>query len=128
MIETKIRDPKQHSTQLLGLSKYSLEHIMPKKWYNNWPDPKAPFSKEERERVLLTLGNLTIITQSLNASIRDANWVMKKEGTNNKGGLKGYSQGIEILSTFLNENTWDEELITKRARYLANKALEIWGM
>lgn len=126
MIETKIRDPKRHSTQLLGLSKYSLEHIMPKKWYNNWTNPKEPFSKEDRDRLLLTLGNLTIITQALNASIRDANWAMKKKGSNNKGGLKSYSQGIEILSSFLDENKWDEVQIVGRAQFLAEKAVEIW--
>ncbi|MFA5586151.1 MAG: DUF262 domain-containing HNH endonuclease family protein [Saccharofermentanales bacterium] len=126
MIETKIRDPKRHSTQLLGLSKYSLEHIMPKKWYNNWTNPKEPFSKEDRDRLLLTLGNLTIITQALNASIRDANWTMKKKGANSKGGLKSYSQGIEILSSFLDENKWDEVQIVGRAQFLAEKAVEIW--
>ena len=36
VIESKIRDRRRHSTQLLGLSKYSLEHIMPKKWRSHW--------------------------------------------------------------------------------------------
>lgn len=128
MIETRLRNEALHSTSLLGLNKYSLEHIMPKKWYNKWNKPKSPYTNEDRDRLLLTLGNLTIITQSLNASIRDANWATKKRGAKNKGGLKTYSEGIEILTDYLNENTWDEELITKRARYLANKALEIWRL
>jgi len=36
LIESKIRD-RDYSTQLLGISKYSLEHLMPKKWRNHWP-------------------------------------------------------------------------------------------
>ena len=35
-IESKIRDRAKHSTSLLGLVRYSLEHLMPKKWENHW--------------------------------------------------------------------------------------------
>ena len=35
LIESAIR-PDNSSTALLGLSNYSLEHLMPKKWRNNW--------------------------------------------------------------------------------------------
>lgn len=35
-IESKIRNRSLHSTRLLGINKYSLEHLMPKKWENHW--------------------------------------------------------------------------------------------
>ena len=36
LIESRER-PDQSSTALLGFDNYSLEHLMPKKWRNNWP-------------------------------------------------------------------------------------------
>jgi len=128
LIESKIRDRRLHSTQLLGINKYSLEHMMPKKWRNHWSFTGDEAAADERDRKLLTLGNLTIITQSLNASIRDSNWTTKKSGQSEKGGLQKYAEGIETLSTFLDTEVWDEAAIQKRADYLAMKALEIWSV
>lgn len=126
LIESKIRNRNLHSTQLLGIDKYSLEHMMPKKWRNHWAFTGTTADAEARDRKLLTLGNLTIITQSLNASIRDADWGTKKSGINDKGGLKKYAEGIETLSKFLDFDTWDELTIQERAVYLADQALETW--
>ena len=126
LIESKIRDRSMHSTRLLGVAKYSLEHMMPKKWRNKWKQEDEFFDADRRDWVLLTLGNLTIITQSLNASIRDADWATKKAGSGSKGGLIKYADGIETLSDYLALDEWNEDTIYKRAAYLADKALEIW--
>ncbi|GAA0404141.1 DUF262 domain-containing HNH endonuclease family protein [Paenibacillus motobuensis] len=128
LIESKIRNRNLHSTQLLGISKYSLEHIMPKKWRNHWTFAGDKVDVDLRDYKLLTLGNLTIITQSLNSSIRDAKWMTKKAGQGNKGGLQKYAEGIETLSAFLDTSVWDETAIQDRADYLATKALETWGI
>lgn len=128
MIESKIRDRRWHSTQLLGISKYSLEHLMPKKWRNHWTFTGDKAAADFRDRKLLTLGNLTIITQSLNASIRDADWATKKTGKGEKGGLRKYADGIETLSAYLDADDWDEAAIQDRAKYLSTKALETWGI
>ena len=76
LLESAIR-PGMSSTALLGFNQYTLEHMMPKKWRNKWGalDDEAA---TRRDRKLLTLGNLAIITHSLNASIRDADWPTKK--------------------------------------------------
>ncbi len=73
LIESKIRNRTKHSTSLLGLYRYSLEHIMPKKWENNWD--KLPSAEESiiKYRKLLTFVNLIIITASLNSSIKNGN-------------------------------------------------------
>jgi hypothetical protein len=126
MIESKIRDRSRHSTQLLGINKYSLEHMMPKKWRNNWAKTSSEEEALKRDRTLLTLGNLAIITQALNASIQDANWPTKKAGQGDKGGLRKYSEGIETLSQFLDADGWDEASIEKRADFLADQAIVIW--
>ena len=58
-------------------------------------------AKAERDRQLLTLGNLTIITQALNASIRDADWSTKKSGKNNKPGLNISAAGLATINDAL---------------------------
>ncbi|MBQ7547757.1 MAG: DUF262 domain-containing protein [Clostridia bacterium] len=126
LIESKIRNRSRYATQLLGISKYSLEHLMPKKWRNNWIFEGDNVLVAKRDREILTLGNLAIITQALNASIRDADWETKKVGKGNLGGLKKYAEGIETLSEYLDEPVWNEELIYKRADYLAQNALTVW--
>ena len=126
LIESKIRNRHKQSTQLLGIDKYSLEHLMPKKWENKWNSVSTKEAKDYRNFKLKTLGNLAIITQSLNASIRDASWSIKKKGSGNKEGLIHYSGGIETLAPYLELSEWDETEIEKRANFLLNKAKEIW--
>ena len=128
LIESKIRNRSLHATQLLGIGKYSLEHLMPKKWQNHWNFSGDKLAAEARSRTLLTLGNLTIITQALNASIRDSDWKTKKDGTDNKGGLIQYADGIETLTKYLALDKWDEVEIDKRADDLASSALKIWSL
>ncbi len=126
MIESKIRDNTRHSTGIRGMKMYSLEHLMPKKWVNKWNGLDTKEEKDFRNFKLLTLGNLAIITQSLNASIRDSDWETKKKGQGKNAGLSHFSGGVETLSPFLEINIWNEEEIQKRADYLYNHAVKIW--
>jgi uncharacterized protein with ParB-like and HNH nuclease domain len=126
LLESKIRDRTKQATQLLGISRYSLEHLMPKKWENNWGKLINKEDRDNRNRKLLTLGNLAIITQSLNASIRDSNWAIKKEGKMKKEGLIHYSGGIETLAPYLKIEEWNELEIEKRAIFLFDKSVDIW--
>ncbi len=127
-IESKIRNRDKQATQLLGINSYSVEHIMPKKWENNWGQLETHEEKNLRNKKLLTLGNLTIITQSLNASVRDSSWETKKMGSGKLGGLERYSAGIETLSHYLGELNWNGEQIEKRANDLYTKSVKIWSV
>jgi len=126
MIETKIRNRSMYTTSIMGIDRYSLEHIMPKKWKNNWNDISSEIDVIERDRKLLTLGNLTMITSSLNSSIRDASWEVKKNGNEIHEGLKHFASGLETFSEYLKEPKWDETTIERRAEFLSQKALQIW--
>lgn len=125
-IESKLRNRSLHSTAMLGLNSYSLEHVMPKKWGNNWPATFTQQEKDERNSALMTIGNLTIIPSSLNSSIRDSNWEIKKNGTTNRPGLIQYASGLETFSQYLTEDIWDESKINHRANFLFEKAKIIW--
>ena len=102
LIESHIR-PAQSAVVLHGFNNYSLEHLMPKKWRNNWPACPTPLDAEKRDSILLTLGNLAIIPQSLNASIRDSDWSTKKAGKD-----------------------WNESEIQTRALWLYKQAQSLW--
>lgn len=126
LIESKIRNRSLQSTQVLGISKYSLEHLMPKKWENHWGKIASQEDRIKRNRKLLTLGNLTIITQSLNATIRDSSWAVKKKGKGDKKGLLQYSGGLETISKYLQLPDWNEQTIEERANELYQHAKTVW--
>lgn len=125
LLESALRDSSRMGTNLKPLGGYTLEHLMPKKWRNNWPFPTLN-TEEERDRILLTLGNLAIITQPLNSSIRDSNWQTKLNGKNSKTGLMVNASGLLTIQDALSQADWNEETINKRAVDLSTLALSIW--
>ena len=127
LLESVIR-PTNSATILMGFNSYSLEHLMPKKWRNNWPACESGELARKRDSVLLTMGNLAIIPQSLNASIRDAEWGVKKSGKGNNPGLTICAGGLYTLSDVLNKNEWNEIEIQKRASWLCEEATKVWKL
>ena len=128
LIETGMREESLHSTDLLGLQHYSLEHIMPKKWRNHWDNVESEEMAVERDRKLLTLGNLAIISGGLNSSIRDSDWSTKKTGANGQHGLKRYATGLETVAKYLDLDVWNERTMEDRAEELFLKAVRIWTL
>lgn len=125
LIESSIR-PDNTATTLYGFDRYSLEHLMPKKWRNQW-DPCDNLEEErQRDIKLLTLGNLAIIPQSLNASIRDSSWDIKLAGKANKPGLKICAAGLVTVYDALQKDSWAEDDIEDRAGWLYENARNIW--
>lgn len=128
LLEAGIRSAKS-STALLGFNNYSLEHIMPKKWRNNWPTCNTDELARQRDSILLTLGNLAIIPQSLNASIRDSSWEAKKAGKGvNNPGLFVCAAGLATIHDALQKEVWDERSIEVRASWLFDQARSLWDM
>ena len=125
LIESKIR-PEHSSTALYGFDNYSLEHLMPKKWRNNWQHCQTEEEDRIRDGVLLTLGNLAIIPQALNASIRDSCWQTKKAGKGTKPGLDLCADGLITVHDALLKDEWTENDIFERADWLYEKAKDVW--
>lgn len=121
LIELSIRSLKD-ATTILPYNRYSLEHLLPKKWRNNWKDVKNGDDSDYRDKMKLKLGNLAIIPQKLNSSLSDAKWKTKVSDK----GLKAHSSGIKTLEKYLELESWDEAQIIKRGKDLCNHALKIW--
>lgn len=127
LIESYIRNDNS-AVMLLGFNQYSLEHLMPKKWRNNWKPCDSEELAKKRDMILLTLGNLAIIPLSLNTSIRDADWSTKKAGKSKNQGLKVCASGLETLIDALDKEEWNELEIESRANALSEKAIELWSI
>ncbi len=125
LIESAVR-PAHTATTLYGFDSYSLEHLMPKKWRNQWAPCNSEDMARQRDFKLLTLGNLAIIPQALNASIRDGNWETKLEGKGSKAGLKQCAAGLTTMYDVLQKDKWSEEDIHERAVWLCNQAKTVW--
>lgn len=119
--------PANFAMMMLGIKNYSLEHLMPKKWRNHWTSCATDEEARERDIKLLTLGNLAIIPQALNASIRDGDWSTKKVGKGeDKPGLQKCAAGLITMHDVLEKDVWNEETIDDRAEWLYKNAKSIW--
>ena len=133
LLEASLRDEKD-CTQLLGFDSYSLEHLMPQKWEEQWPFDGDEQAKQNRNDVLKTLGNLAIITQGLNSSVSNAPWDVKKKGREKQGrtrakvGLESSAAGLRTMEKPLAAEVWDEAAIAERAEELAAVANEVWAI
>lgn len=114
----------------------TIEHVMPQAWRSNWPlaaedrinadtgepDPiREQKAVQRRERLINTLGNLTLITGSLNPSLSNSAWVDKRRELIkfSKLNLTQYFHGGEA------EN-WSESTIERRTAYLSGQLTRIW--
>ena len=120
VIALKNVDSEYSDSKTLSSKPFSVEHMMPKKWEENWPEPNYDeLQKYQRNQKLLTLGNLTLITKNLNSKLKNQAWQNKKKT------LKDYSS-LKMTTKFLDKVVWNEDTIEDRANWLAEKALNIW--
>jgi hypothetical protein len=98
-----------------------VEHLMPQAWQAHWPLPADKANaKEEREALVHTIGNLTLIATSLNSEISNGPW-SKKRPAIRKQALLALNRYFQDLSE------WDEAAIRKRGASLFDTALKIWS-
>ena len=125
MLESRLRS-EENATVLMGFKKYSLEHLMPRKWREKWkPLPTEEMGKE-RDRILQTLGNMAIIPDGLNTSISNSCWQEKLAGRAGKKGLRVCASGLTTMDEWLKLSKWDEGEIAKRAAQLTAWINEQW--
>jgi len=122
-IEDQMRGKKTEEYVIRG--KLTIEHVMPQGWNEtSWPlPPGAEGTKEAaeaRSALIHTIGNLTLLTQSLNSGISNGAWLEKRKS------LEAY--GVLRLSWSLKTaDVWDESSIVDRSRALADVVCEVWS-
>ncbi|MEX0300116.1 MAG: HNH endonuclease family protein [Kordiimonas sp.] len=116
----------------------SVEHIMPVFWEEYWPLPNGEkgisvedrdsFTPENsrliaslhRDEIVNTLGNLTIISTSLNSAQKHYAWKRKKEE------IKDHCL-LPINQSLFQKEIWDEEAIEERANEHLERAVKVWS-
>lgn len=137
-IELRKRGSKQETNHLPDT--LTIEHVMPSSWSANWPLPKDLIASPEeslsalfaitedetvvghivrRNRLLHTLGNLTLVTQSFNSSLSNEPFDVKRE--------EFKEQSILMLpKDIVKKEAWAEQEIEDRSLTLFEDARAIW--
>ena len=124
----------------------SVEHILPNDWREHWPlgndlEPtdydfeqarfisQTHFESDDnstiverivrRERLKNTLGNLTLLTQPLNSSVKNKSFVTKRK-------FIAEHSLLVLNREITNLSEWNEEQIEKRSKALFSLACDIW--
>lgn len=106
-----------------ALPDLSVEHVLPQKWETHWPLPEAtPEDKIKRERLLHSIGNLTLVTQAFNSSLSNEAFAIKRKEIISTSLLQLNS----YFQTFTESDTWGEVQIIRRAESLLPSALKVW--
>jgi hypothetical protein len=116
-----------------------VEHIMPRRWQANWPLANAEAehhkdlasgvtitNRQWRDRLIQTMGNLTLLTAKLNDRISNGPFVDPdpRSDTDKK---REYEKHVVLRVTrdFVKDR-WDEAAILERAEELFKHAVAIW--
>lgn len=103
-----------------------IEHILPQKWETHWPLPDGT-TRDDRNWALHGIGNLTLVSASLNADLSNGPWHAPEGQPSKRKGLSHHSK-LDLNARLLREHPehWGEACITARAQQLFDTAAVIW--
>ncbi|KIR03777.1 hypothetical protein P261_02592 [Lachnospiraceae bacterium TWA4] len=127
---------------------FSLEHIMPKNWEKNWSIDVLPvidvesneiITDEERaieirDASIYELGNMALLSGSLNSAISDYDFSRKIEGDTTgklkkKEGIRAYAMltsSRKVVETYDANGVWNEVEIRKRTNQFMKDIIKVW--
>lgn len=100
----------------------TIEHLMPQTWQPYWPLPQEASdedSEAHRDRIIHTLGNLTLLTKRLNPKVSNGPWSTKQPAILQHSALT-------LNRQCQNYPIWDEQTIVQRGESLFEIAKKIW--
>jgi hypothetical protein len=104
----------------------NIEHVMPRKWQTNWALETGVLEDSERDALIHTLGNLTLLTGRLNSKVSNGPWI-------GSGGKREAIKGHDVF--FLNRRVlsiadkgeqWSDHTIRDRTEELIEAIIQIW--
>jgi hypothetical protein len=103
---------------------YAIEHVMPRKWAIHWPPGDGFRSDTDRDQIIHSLGNLTLLTSKLNSKVSNGPW-------SGEGGKRQALQDhcVLLLNRRLLElasDSWSDDGIRARTEEMAKTLTEIW--
>ena len=124
-LEESLRTSKAEEAQVTR-EKLTVEHLMPQAWREHWSLPRSGGVDDEetaavRDRLVHSIGNLTLVNKKLNPALSNAAWAEKQDGIAKHSVL------------FLNKavldqarDGWDEATIRVRADRLHELTASKW--
>ncbi|CAN7242234.1 DUF4268 domain-containing protein [Knoellia sp. LjRoot47] len=100
---------------------YPIEHVMPQKWSSHWP-VESNEAELTRADHIHRLGNLTLLTTSLNSTVSNSGWPTKRNALRNHDTLLLNSRMLAEVGN----DEWSEEAIDRRTEQLIDELLKIW--
>jgi hypothetical protein len=123
MILEAIEDSYRAETRQPQVTRSGLpiEHILPQKWQAHWPiaDPEA---QEDRQAHVHRLGNLTLLTGSLNSKVSNGPWHKKRKELLKHNTIVLTGRIVAETET----DPWSEELIDERTKRLTDELIKVW--
>ena len=104
------------------LGSLTIEHVMPQSWDDYWPLTASDDllkARLERDNLLHTFGNLTLLTHKLNASVSNGAYVTKRPEI-------ALQSKLWLNTYFQTHTTWDETAICVRGEELYVVAEREW--
>lgn len=100
---------------------YPVEHLLPRSWKETWP-VQGPDEIEARQERVHRLGNLTLLTASLNSKASNGPWATKRSALQDHNTIVLTGRVIKRTE----HHVWNEELIDERTAELIDALLHIW--
>ena len=103
----------------------TIEHVLPQSWEAHWPLPTnidIEEARQNRNRMLHTIGNLTLVTRRLNSVQSNDPWERKRET------LQEHSV-LFLNRVLLAESIgvpWEEQMILARSKRMAALVCDVW--
>lgn len=121
-VERRLRSSGK-AEQLAVPKNLTIEHLMPVGWREReWPLPEdvdIDASTYQRNTLIHTIGNLTLVTQRLNSSMSNDAWNSKRDE------LQEHSVML-LNNELLSQLAWDEESIQSRSQRMATLVTGRW--
>jgi hypothetical protein len=104
--------------------KLHIEHVMPRKWALHWPHPEGEHGASDRDRLIDTIGNLTLLTGRLNTKVSNGPWLGEhgKRHTLKAHDVLMLNRGLLDVA----KESWTDAAIRERSAELASLIIQIW--
>lgn len=117
---------------------FQVEHIMPVHWEKYWKLP-SEIAKDTRDASVKEIGNMILLSQSLNGHIKNREFAVKMEGeisANGKSKKEGYKDRTqlkmtkEIVDDYIQNGNcvWDEKRISDRTEKIYKEICAHWNI
>ncbi len=99
---------------------YPIEHVLPQKWEEHWP-VEGLEAQLARGAHVHRLGNLTLLTESLNSAVSNGPWCRKRD--------KVSKYDVFLMNRHFHDpatETWNEDSIDARTQAMIEALLATW--